>query len=223
MWSGAILLPNAPRSASRAAVGFAFSRSRLVDEEAGRPTGRPAEADRRLEPGLDARRGVHDEERPVGRGEALDDLGYEVGVAGRVDEGDPGRLVLERRDGQAQRLAALLLLGLVVEMGRSVVDLAEALDRAGAEEEVLGEGRLAAAGVPRQDDAPEMGGVDVLHRHRRSYLTNSRLPGRSAKGALEGPGGVGRTLGPAMIVGYTPARDVRTFQVVDDQAPEGRE
>jgi hypothetical protein len=51
---------------------------------------------------------------------------------------------------------------------------------------MLGERGLATAGMSCQDDASEMGGVDVLHRHRRSYLTIARLPGRSAVGALVG-------------------------------------
>ena len=166
-WSGAILLPNArPQRVERGGRVGVLAVA-LVDEEAGRPTGRSAEGDGGLEAGLDAGRGVHDEQRAVGRGEALDDLGHEVRVAGRVDERDPRRVVLERRDGEAERLAALLLLGLVVEVGRPVVDLAEPLDRAGLEEEMLGERGLAAAGVAGQDDAPEVGGVDALHRHRR--------------------------------------------------------
>ena len=89
----------------------------LVDEEARRPAGRAAQRDARLEPGLDRPRRVGDEQRAVGRGEAADDLGDEVRVAGRVDERDPGPVVLERGDRQAERLLALLLLGLVVEVG----------------------------------------------------------------------------------------------------------
>ena len=105
----------------------------LVDEEAGRGPGRAAQRDRLLEAGLDAGRGVHHEERAVGRGEALDDLGDEVRVAGRVDERDPRPVALERPDREAQRLAPLLLLGLEVEVGRPVVDAAEPRDRAGLE------------------------------------------------------------------------------------------
>ena len=56
-------------------------------------------------------------EGAVGRREALDHVGHEVRVAGRVDERDPGPVVLERPDRQAQRLAPLLLLGLEVQVG----------------------------------------------------------------------------------------------------------
>jgi hypothetical protein len=72
---------------------------------------------------------------------------------------------LEGRDRQAQRLAALLLLGLEVEVGAAVIDLAESWDGAGAMEELFAERRLAGTGVPGQDDAPKVGQVDTLHRH----------------------------------------------------------
>ena len=164
----------------------------LVQEEAGRPAGRAAEADGRLQSGPDAGRGVDDEERTVGGREAGDDLGHEVRVARGVDERDPRRVVLERGNGEAQRLLALLLLGLVVEMGGSVVDPAEALDGAGPKEELLGERRLAGAGVAGQDDAAEVGGVDALHRHRRSDLTAARNDGRMPRNrAVIGPAGLG--------------------------------
>ena len=130
-----------------------------------------------------------DEQRAVGGREAGDDLGHEVRVAGRVDERDPGLVVLERRDREAQRLLALLLLGLVVEVGRAVVDAAEPRDGAGAKEELLGERRLAAAGVAGQDDAPEVGGIDALHRHRRANLTTAVRRSDGARG--------GRGWGPA--------------------------
>ena len=69
----------------------------LVDEEARRGPGRAAQRDRLLEARLDAGRGVHHEDRAVGRGEALDDVRDEVRVAGRVDERDPRPVALERR------------------------------------------------------------------------------------------------------------------------------
>ena len=79
-------------------------------------------------------------------------------------------------------------------MGRSVVDLAESLDGTGLEQEMLGERGLATAGVPRQDDASEMSGVDVLHRHRRSYLTIAAagtIGGGLDSGLSTRPGGGG--------------------------------
>ena len=138
----------------------------LVDEEARRPSRRPPERDGLLEPGLDAGRRVHDEQRAVDRGEALDDVGHEVGIAGRVDERDPRPVVLERPDREAQRLAPLLLLGLEIEVRGPVVDAPEPRDRAGPEQQLLGERRLAGAGVAGQDDASEVREVDALHRHR---------------------------------------------------------
>ena len=96
--------------------------------------------------------------------------------------------MLERRDGEAQRLASFLLLWLVVEVGGPVVDSTEALNGTGLGEEVLGKGRLAATGVARQDDASKMGWVDALHRHRRTYLTIARLSDGRVRGAGGGRG-----------------------------------
>ena len=136
-----------------------------MKKHAARPVERPSDT-ACLEAGLDAGGGVHHEERAIGGGEALDHVGDEVRVAGRVDQGDPRPVVLERPDGEAQRLAPLLLLGLEIEVGRPVIDLAESGDRPGLEQQLLGERRLAAAGVAGQDDASEVGQVDALHRHR---------------------------------------------------------
>ena len=123
-WRGAILSPNEARSASSAAVGSAFSRSLLLMKKQAAVPVDAAERDGLLEARLDAARGVDDEDRAVGGREALDDVGDEVRVAGRVDQRDPRAVRLERADREAQRLAPLLLLGLEVEMGRPVVDLA---------------------------------------------------------------------------------------------------
>ena len=136
-----------------------------MKKQAAVPVARPS-GDGVLEARLDAARGVHHEDRAVGRGEALDDVGDEVRVAGRVDQRDPRAVALERADREAQRLAPLLLLGLEVEVGGAVVDAPEPRDRPGPEQELLRERRLAGAGVAGQDDAPKVGEVDALHRHR---------------------------------------------------------
>ena len=150
----------------------------LVDEEAGGPTARPTQRDRHLEAGFDAAAGVHDEDDPVDRGDALDDLGHEVRVAGRIDERHQRAVVVEGGDRQAQRLVALLLLGLVVERARAVIHLAQARRGAGPEEESLGERRLAAAGMPGEDDAPKVGEVGALRRHRLMRPHGEREEGR---------------------------------------------
>ena len=95
-----------------------------------------------------------------------DDLGREVGVAGGVDELNPGPLVLKAGDGESQRLLALLLFGLVLQAGRAVVDATEPRDRPGIEKEALGQRRLAGPGVGGQDDAAKVGEVDTLGCHR---------------------------------------------------------
>ena len=138
----------------------------LVDEEARRAAVGAAHPDGGLQPGIHPAAGIHHEDHPVDRGDALDDLGDEVRVAGRVDEGHPRAIVVERGDREAQGLVALLLLGLEVERARAVVDAAEARGRAGPEKESFGERRLAAAGVPGQDDAPKVREVNALRRHR---------------------------------------------------------
>ncbi len=137
----------------------------LVDEEAGRGVRGTRLRNGLLEPGLHAARGVHDEDRAVGRGEAFDDLRDEVRVARRVDERDAGPVGFEGADREAQRRPPLLLLGLEVEVGRPVVDATEPGDRPGPEEQLLGQRRLAGPGVAGQDDASEVGEVDTLHRH----------------------------------------------------------
>ena len=89
---------------------------------------------------------------------------------------------------------------------------------------MLGEGGLASAGVAGQDDASEVGGIDALHRHRRVVPHDCAAAGTIGDGASRsGLAAEGAGRGPAILVGYTPARDVRSFQVVHDQAPEGRQ
>ena len=158
-WSGAILLPNAARSASSAAVGSAFSRSQRVMTNSAAVPVLASERDGPFRARLDAARRVHREQRGVGGGEALDDLAREVGVAGRVDERDLVAAVVERGDASEERQLALLLLGLEVEHRCPVVDSAQPVDGAGGVEQVLGEGGLAGAGVTGEHDVTEVGHV----------------------------------------------------------------
>ena len=118
--------------------------------------------------------------------EALDHLGREVRVAGRVDDRDLVLAVLERPDRQAQRLVPLLLLGLVVEVGRPVVDPAQAGDRAGPEEDLFRERRLAGSGVAREHDGADVGEVVALDGHRARYLVVTRNQGSRRRGGAMG-------------------------------------
>jgi len=137
----------------------------LVDDEEGRGPVGPPQGDRVLRAGLDAARGIDADEGRVDGPEPRDDLGHEVRVAGRVDEGDEIAVVVERGDRQRERHVPLLLLGLEVEGGGPVLDAALPVDRPGPEEERLGERRLPGTGVAGEDDAAEVGGVDALgHR-----------------------------------------------------------
>ena len=160
----------------------------LVDEEEGGPAVGAGQRDRRLEAGLDVPGGVHQQDRRVSGGEALDDLGREVRVSGGVDELDPRSLVIQAGHGEGERLLALLLLGLVVQARRAVVDAAEPRDRAGIEKEALGQRRLAGPGVGGQGRRCEGGGgrhswLSSAHRSSggvRSHRTGGADEGRAA-------------------------------------------
>ena len=164
-WSGAILLPKVARSASSARVGSAFSLSHLLMKKHAAVFALAGEGDGRFQPRLDPAGRVRHQDRAVGGLEARDHLGDEVQVARCVEQRDARAVALERGNREAQRLAPLLLLGLVVEMGRPVIDLAEPADGARAMEELFAERRLAGTRVPGQDDAPKVGEVDVPRGH----------------------------------------------------------
>ena len=208
-WSGAIFSPKLARSASSAARRIGVLAIGLVDEEAGRGRGRTSEVHGLLEAGLDTAGGIHHEDRTIRRREALDDVGDEVGVPGRVDERDPRPVALERADRKAERHPPSLLFGLEVKMRRAVVHAPEPGDGPGLEHELLGERRLAGSCMAGEDDAAKVGQVDALHRHR--FVGPSWCRGHGTSGCARGPD---------MIVGYTPARDVRSFKMVHDQARE---
>ena len=138
---------------------------------------RAAQRDRSLGARLDAARRVHGEQRGVRRREALDHLAREVGVAGRVDQGDLVAVVLHRRQRERERLLALLLLGLEVEAGGPVVDLAQSGDGAGGVEQVLGEGGLARVGMAGKDDVAEARHVDC--GHAAQHIESGAMSGHS--------------------------------------------
>ena len=118
-WSGAILSPNVARSASRLAVGSAFSRSHLLmKKHAACPVDRPS-ATACSSPASMPPDASTTKIAPSTAAKPSIDLGHEVRVTGRVDERDARPVVLERPDREAQRLASLLLLGLEVEVGAS--------------------------------------------------------------------------------------------------------
>ena len=143
----------------------------LVDHEEGRGVVPPGQRHRVLRAGLDPARRVHAHQRGVDGLEARHHLGDEVRVARRVDERHEVALVVEGRDREGQRHVPLLLLGLEVHGGRPVLDPALAVDRPGAEEECLGQRRLAGTGVAGQDDAAKVGGVDALRGHSLDWTS----------------------------------------------------
>ena len=123
----------------------------LVDEDQRRDVEplQGAEQERRLR--LDAFDRRDDEDRAVEDAEDALDLGDEVGVAGRVDEVDREVADEERGDRGADGDAAFALELERVGLGGAGVDAADVVDRAGGEEESLGEGGL--TGVDVGEDA----------------------------------------------------------------------
>ena len=112
------------------AVGSAFSRSALLmKKQAAVPVVRPRPT-AVSRPASTPPEASTTNRAPSHGGHGRDGLGHEVGVAGRIDHRHDRAVVVEGRHGQAQRLAPLLLLGLVVEGRRPVVDPAQAGDRA---------------------------------------------------------------------------------------------
>ena len=87
----------------------------LVDEDEARQLALLGQPPDLLGADLDPGRRVDHHDRGVDRGQRLDHVGLEVGVAGRVDERDPCAVRLERSDRQVDALLALLLVGIVVE------------------------------------------------------------------------------------------------------------
>ena len=69
-------------------AGVARSRGRTCSRRTARAVVPAGDGHGQFEARLDVARGVHEDDRGVGRGEALDDLGDEVGVAGGVDQLD---------------------------------------------------------------------------------------------------------------------------------------
>ena len=125
--------------------------------------------------------------RAVGRGEALDDVGHEVGVAGRVDERDARPVRLERPDREAQRLLRFCSSGSKSRWAVPSSTLPEPRDGPGLEHQLLGERRLAGAGVAGQHDAAKVGEVDALHRHRLTRASGAGVA-TGCRASVGGPG-----------------------------------
>ena len=104
-----------------------------------------------------------DEHRQVGHPQRGQGLGLEVGVAGGVDQVDEVALPPHRGDGQRQRLAAAVLLGLVVADRRAVLHPTEAGDRPGLEQHGLGQRGLAGAAVPDEGHVADPFGRELFH------------------------------------------------------------
>ena len=184
--SGAILGPKALRSWSTDRIGSAFSRSqRVMTKRAALPSA-PPQPDGRLGAGRHRIGGVHHHEGRIGGQEALHDLAHEVGVARRVEEGDPMAVVLQHAHRERERQLALLLLGLEVQGGRGVLDPAQPVEGAGGVEQVFGQRRLAGAGVTGQHDVAQVIGGDGLHE--RPLLGERGTAWWATEGTARDPG-----------------------------------
>ena len=135
----------------------------LVDEDRARDAALLGELPRDLGLHLDAFDRGDDEQREVGGLERGGDVADEVGVAGRVEQVDLVAVELERRERERHRDPAALLLGIEVADGRAVLDPAQAGDRAGDEEQRLGQRRLPGAAVPDEGDVADLGRRERLH------------------------------------------------------------
>ena len=135
----------------------------LVDEEhagqaplGGQPPGR-------LGLDLDTLHRADHDHGQVGHVEGGLEVGDEVGVAGGVEEVDLVALELEGGEGQRQGDATLHLLRVEVGGGGAVLHPALAADGAGAEQQGLGQARLARSTVADEGDVADLGRREALH------------------------------------------------------------
>jgi hypothetical protein len=112
---------------------------------------------------LHAEHSVDHRQDRVGGADPRPRLADEVAVARRVDDVDLHAAVLELRHSAGDGDLPLLLLGVVVGDGRSVVDLAQAVDGSGGVEERRDEARLAGVAVAHHDEVADLAGVVDLH------------------------------------------------------------
>jgi hypothetical protein len=105
-----------------------------------------------------------DQDRPVEDAEDPFDLGDEVGMAGCVDEVDGQVADEERRDRRADGDAAFAFEIEGVGLGGAGVDAADVVDRAGGEEETLGEGGLTGVDVGKDAQVERAHGTSCRAR-----------------------------------------------------------
>ena len=136
-----------------------------------------AEQQRRLR--LDALDRRDDEDGAIEDAEDAFDLGDEVRVAGRVDEVDREVADEERGDRGPDRDAAFALEVERVGLGGAGVDAADVVDRAGGEEESLGEGGLTGVDVGEDAEVERAHGTSCRARRCGPSGWTWVLPSRS--------------------------------------------
>ena len=136
---------------------------------------------------LDALDRRDDEHREVGDPQCRGDVADEVGVARRVDQVDLVAVELERRDGERHRDAASGGLGVEVADGVAVLDPTRAGDRAGGEEQRLGQGRLARSAVADEGDVSDPVRREGLHTIPLRVSGPAKSPGECRHRVQRGP------------------------------------
>ncbi len=136
----------------------------LVDEDQRRDSEPPERPEQQRRLRLDALYGRDDEDGAVEHAEDALDLGDEVRVAGRVDEVDREIAKDERGDRGPDRDAAFALEVEGVGLGGAGVDAADVVDRAGVEEESLGESGLTGVDVGEDSEIERVHGASCLPR-----------------------------------------------------------
>ena len=129
---------------------------------------------------LDAFDGRDDQHRAVEDAEDALDLRDEVGMAGRVDEIDGEVAQEERGDRRSDGDAAFALEVERVGLGRAGVDAADVVDRAGGEEESLGESGLTGVDVGEDAEVERAHGTSCRARRYGPSGWTWVLPSRSS-------------------------------------------
>ena len=150
------LVPERLAQAGEAAVEVGALAVEHVAEQDARAAGVGGAAPEALGLDLDAHHRVDDDERGLDDAQRADGVGLKAGVAGGVDEVEREAVVLDVRQRRGQAELTALFVVVPVAHRAAVFDLAQAVDRTGAKQERLEEGRLAGAAVADEGDVPDL-------------------------------------------------------------------
>src|SRR5262249_6532122 len=128
----------------------------LVDEDQARHLVLVGLPPHRLGLSLDSLLGIEDDHAAIQHAERALNLGGEVNVAGGIDQVDGVSLPGQRNAGAVNGDAAGLFFGIVVGLGRPLVDAAEAVNAPGVVEDVFSGRRLARVDVRNDPDVADL-------------------------------------------------------------------